>query len=197
MNRKIIAAFAVSALLMAGACSTPVTTQTLPQMSFTHLGVLNFNVESIEIDNRYKASNNSSQIEARFPTPPATAIRTWAIDRFKPVGPAGSGTLRIVINQASVKETDLKLEKGFTATFTKQQSNQYDLIMDIALEIIDGSGKQVGFSAAKASRSITTGEDLSLNDRDKRWFEMTEKAMAELNAEMESNIRRYLASWLR
>ena len=196
MKKHLFAAIAVSASLLTAACSTPVTKQTLPQMSFAHLGAINFNVETIEIDNRYKTPSDPAQIEARFPTPPADAIRIWAIERLKPVGAAGSGVLRVVINQASVKEIDLTLDKSLTGTFTKQQSNRYDLGLDIALEIIDGSGKQVGFSAAKASRTATTGEDISLNDREKKWFEMTEKTMVDLNTEIESNIRRYLAAWI-
>jgi len=194
---QIFAAFSVCAALTLSACSSPAPTQTLPQMSFAHLGTLNFNVETIEIDNRYKAPTDGTYIEDRFSTPPATAIRTWAIQRLKPVGEIGSGSLRVVINQASVKETDLKRDESFKGTFTKQQTNRYDLALDIALEIIDATGKQVGFSAAKASRSITTSEDISLNDREKRWFETTEKSMNDLNTEMESNIRRYLAAWLR
>ena len=196
MKKHVIAACALSALFMVGACSTPVAVQTLPQMSFAHLSALNFDVETVEIDNKYQSPNNANQVENRFPTSPAAAIRTWALDRLKPVGAAGSGKLRVVINHAGVKETNLKVDKSLTGAFTKQQSNRYDLAMDVALEIIDGTGKQVGFSAAKASRSITTGEDISLNDREKRWFEMTENAMGDLDAEMESNIRRYLARWL-
>lgn len=197
MKKQIFMAVALSTALLAGACSTPVSNQVMPQMSFAHLGTLNFDVETIEIDNRYKTPDESRQIESRFSTPPVEAIRIWAIDRLKPVGAAGSGTLRVVINQANVKETDLKLDKGIKGAFTKQQSNRYDVSLDIAVEILDATGKQVGFSAAKAFRSLTTGEDISLNDREKKWFEMTEKTMAELNAEIESNIRRYLAAWLR
>lgn len=197
MKKQLFLAFAFSTSLLVGACSTPVTQQTLPQMSFAHLGSINFDVETVEIDNRYLTPVESQKIESRFPTSPADAIRLWAIDRLKPVGAAGSGVLRVVINQANVKETDLTLDKSIKGAFTKQQSNRYDLALDIALEIIDGSGKQVGFSAAKAFRSITTGEDISLNDREKKWFEMTEKTMADLNVEIESNIRRYLAAWIR
>lgn len=197
MKKAVLAALAVSVPLWVGACSTTVPTQTLPEMSFAHLGTIDFNVETIEIDNKYTPSSDALRIESRFPTAPAEAIRIWALDRLKPVGEAGSGTLRIVINEASAKETDLKLETGLKAAFTAQQSNRYDLGLDIALVILDAAGKQVGFSAAKASRSLTTSEDITLNEREKKWFEMVEKTMVDLNSEMETNIRRYLAGWIR
>ena len=196
-KHSIFTAIALSASLALAACSTTVPPHALPKLTFAHLGAINFDVETVEIDNRYKAPNDPSYIENRFSTPPASAIRTWAIERLKPVGRANSGTLRVVINRASVQEHSLKRDKSFKGTFTRQQTNRYDLNIDVALELIDSSGKQVGFSAAKASRSISTREDLSLNEREKRWFEATEKTMTDFNGEMESNIRRYLARWLR
>ena len=196
-KHTIFTTVAVASFLALVACSTPAPTQVLPKLTFSHLAPIKFDVETVEINNLYKAPNDWAYIEDQFPTSPANAIRTWAIERLKPVGNAGSGTLRIVINQASVREHDLKLDKSFKGAFTKQQSNRYDVNIDVALELIDGAGKKVGFSAAKVDRSITTREDISLNDRDKRWFETTEKAMEDFNREMEANIRQYLAGWLR
>ena len=196
-KNTIFTTVAVASFLALVACSTPAPTQVLPKLTFSHLAPIKFDVETVEISNLYKAPNDWAYIEDQFPTSPANAIRTWAIERLKPVGNAGSGTLRIVINQASVREHDLKLDKSFKGAFTKQQSNRYDMNIDVALELIDGAGKKVGFSAAKVDRSITTREDISLNHRDKRWFETTEKAMEDFNREMEANIRQYLAGWLR
>ena len=193
----IFTAVVVASFLVLGACSTPAPTQVLPKLTFLHLAPMKFDVVTVEIDIPYKAPNDRVYIEDQFPTSPANAIRTWAIERLKPVGNVGSGTLRIVINQASVREHDLKLDKSFKGAFTKQQSIRYDMNIDVALELIDGAGKKVGFSAAKVDRSITTREDISLNDRDKRWFETTEKAMEDFNREMEANILQYLAGWLR
>lgn len=193
----ILTSIALAASFALGGCTTPAPTQTLPQITFAHLVPLEFDVEKVEVDNRYKAPNDPSYIEDRFPTPPASAIRIWAIERLKPVGAAGSGTLRVVIKRASVQEEKLDIDKGIKGAFTKEQSNRYTLMIDADVVILDSVGKQVGFSSAKASRSTTTREDISLNDREKQWFEMTEKTMGDFNTEMESNIRQYLAKYLR
>ena len=50
---------------------------------------------------------------------------------------------------------------------------------------------------AVASRSITTPEGATLNDREKIWFETTEALMADFDDEMERQIRRHLGTWLR
>ncbi len=196
-KNTLLATVAVAASLALAGCSTPAPVQTLPQITFAHLAPLLFDVETVEVDNRYKAPNDPRYIEDRFPTPPASAIRIWAIEHLKPVGASGSGTLRVVIKRASVEEEKLDIDKGIKGAFTKEQSNRYTLMIDADVVLLDSTGKQVGFSSAKASRSITTREDISLNDREKLWFEMTEKTMGDFNTEMESNIRQYLAKWVR
>ena len=198
MNKHIVfSVVAFVSLFTISSCSTSITNQASPRLTYSHLAPLSFAVETVEVDNRYKAPNDSTYIENWFPTSPASAIRSWAIERLKPVGNAGSGTLLIVINQASVREYDLELDTSFTGAFTKQQSNRYDMNIDVSLELIDSTGKKIAFSAAKVTRSITTREDISLNDRDRRWLETTEKAMEDFNREIEMSIRQYLAKWLR
>jgi hypothetical protein len=198
MNKYfVIAIVTFISFLAINGCSTPAPNQILPRLTYSHMAPLNFAVETVKIDNRYKAPNDPAYIENWFPTSPASAIRTWAIERLKPVGNVGSGTLLVVINQASVRKYDLKLDTSIKGTFTKQQSNRYDVNIDVTIELIDSNGKKVGFSAAQVTRSTTTREDISLNDRDRRWFEITEKIMEDFNREIEINISQYLAAWLR
>jgi hypothetical protein len=198
MNKLVVLATAIfMSLLAISGCSTPAPNQILPRLTYLHMAPLSFAVEKVEIDNRYKAPNDPAYIENWFPTSPETAIRTWAKERLKHVGNLGSGTLLIVINQASVRKYNLNLDTSLKGTFTKQQSNRYDVNIDVALELIDRTGKKVGFSAAQATRSITTREDISLNDRDRLWLEITEKTMEDFNREIETNVRQYLAAWLR
>ncbi len=65
------------------------------------------------------------------------------------------------------------------------------------LEFVDANGVVKGSASAKSSRSTTVREDASLNDREKIKFELVEKLMADFNLEMEKNIRRYAANWIR
>ena len=198
MNKYIgCAVVAFLSLLSISGCSTSIPNQASPKLTYSHMPPLNFAVETVEIKNRYKAPNDPAYIENGLSTSPASAIRTWAKERLKPVGNVGSGKLLIVINQASVRKYDLKLDTSFKGTFTKQQSNRYDVKIDVALELFDSNGKKVGFSAAQATRSTSTLEDISLNERDRRWLEMTEKIMEDFNREIEANIRQYLVAWLR
>lgn len=196
MKISLLKAAVISASLALAACETPVETQTLPKTTFAHLAPLNIAVEAVEIENRYRAPS-SNFIEDRFSTPPAAAVRLWSAERLKPVGGDGSGVLRIIINRASVKETELERDKSIKGSFIRQLSNRYDMEIDVDMEIRNAYGKQQAYATTKVSRSVTTREDISLNEREKKWFGMTEKAMNDFDRGMESQIRQYFASWLR
>ena len=183
--------------LLAGACQTPVPIQTFAEITFAHLEPLNINVARVEVENAYKAGTEPGHVENRFPVPPVKAMEQWVMDRLKPVGGPDSGTLRLIITDAGVVETALEKDKTAKGVFTKQQSHRYDLEAGGRLEIYDAAGTRSGYSAAKATRSVTTREDINLNDREKIWFRATEELMADFNREMENNISRYLRVWLK
>jgi len=183
--------------VLAGACETPAPIQTFAEITFAHLEPLRINVAKIEVENAYKPGNQRGHVENRFPVPPVKAMERWVVDRLKPVGGPGSGTLRLVITDAGVLETVLKKDKSAKGVFTKQQSHRYDLDAGGRLEIYDATGTRSGYSDAKATRTVTTREDINLNEREKIWFGATEKLMADFNREMENNIRQYLGAWLK
>ncbi len=188
---------ALVTVLLAGGCQTPAQNQTFADITFAHLQPLNINVAKVEVENVYKAGAEPNHVEDRFPVSPAKALERWVVDRLKPVGGPDSGTLRLVITDAGVVETELAKDTSTKGVFTKQQSHRYDLQAGGRLEIYDAAGTRSGYSAAKATRSVTTREDISLNEREKIWFGVTEKLMADFNREMENNIRQYLGAWLK
>jgi hypothetical protein len=63
------------------------------------------------------------------------------------------------------------------------------------LEVLDENGIRRAFIKAKAERRQTVAEDITLTGRRKIWFAITERLMAEFNAEMERNIQRYMTEF--
>ena len=183
--------------VLAGACETPPPIQTFAEITFAHLEPLNINVAKVEVENAYRTGGESGHVENRFPVPPVKAMEQWVVDRLKPIGGPASGKLRLVITDAGVLETVLKKDKSAKGVFTKQQSHRYDLTAGGRLEIYDAAGARAGYSVAKATRTVTTREDINLNEREKIWFGATEKLMADFNREMETNIRRYVGAWVK
>jgi hypothetical protein len=194
-RRRLLSMTAACALLAVAGCETPVNVQNLPDITFAHLAPIAMNVASVQVENRFHPPLSLPHVEHRVPVAPAKALSQWAKDRIKPVG--GVGTAKLIIEDASVTETKLARDESLKGTFTKQQSHRYDLAVRASLVMLDGAGVERGVSEARSSRSITVREDLSLNDWEKTLFETTDHLLTDFNTEMESNIRRHLADWIR
>jgi hypothetical protein len=175
------------------ACETPTPTRNLPDLTFAHLTPIKLNVAKIEVVSRYQTPLRAPNVEHLFPTPPVVALRQWAKDRLRAVGTEGVARL-VVVNAAAV-ESKLAQKTGFTATFTKQQTQRYDLVVEARLEISGSQGQ--GKATATATRFSTIREDATIHQRERLWFDLTEALVRDFDVAMEKNMRRYLGRWLR
>ena len=178
-----------------GACASPAPTQRLPDITFSHLQVYKVDVAKVEIENRYTAPLKAPHIVHLMPVAPDKVLEQWVKDRFQAVGRTGS--LRLIIEDARATETGLTLDKSLKGRLTKQQSKRYDIAVLATLHMRDGTGKTIGTARARAERSITAREDISLNDREKLWFDTVNLLMTDFNKAMEVNVQSYLSRWLR
>jgi len=185
---------ALAAGLLA-ACETAPPTQRLPEMTFAHLSAFQVDAARVQVENRFKDPLKAPHVEHLLPTAPAVALEQWAKDRVKAVGL--NGTARLIIEDARVTETALARDTSLKGKFTKQQSHRYDMAVRATLELRDAGGTLLAAAGANASRSITAREDISLNDREKLWFDTVGLLMKDFDREMDANIRKYLARWLR
>ena len=195
MKTRLIAICAILVTALAG-CSTSPPPQRFPELTYGHLGVMRLDVEKVEIVNEYQAPLAPPNVDHLFPIPPERAMRRWAQDRLAANGTPGRYA-RFVITDAKVTETNLPRSTGLTGAFTKDQSQRYDLSMSAAIEIREDRGNfRTGYATASTSRSRSVREDITINDREKVWFEMLEQAMNELNAELERQIKGNMARFL-
>ena len=175
-------------------CS-PAPTQRLPEITFSHLQVYKVDVAKIDIENRYTASLKAPHIVHLMPTAPDKALEQWLKDRFQAVGRTGS--LRLIIDEARATKTALSLNTSLKGRLTKQLSQRYDMALRATLDMRDERGRTMGTASARAERSITAREDISLNDREKLWFDTVNLLMTDFNKTMEVNVQSYLSRWLR
>ncbi len=175
-------------------CQINSTSQVFPELTFKHLKLLSLNVARLEIVSSYNQPMSAPNVDHLFHTQPAGALSNWAKDRFRANGT--NSFARFTIIEASVSETKLDKKKGIIGVFTKDQSERYDAILEAKLEIFDDSGHSKGFAKARATRSVTVREDSSINQREQAWFNLTEKLVRDINAELEENILKYLSRWL-
>ena len=103
----------------------------------------------------------------------------------------------MVVRRASVVEVPLKRSEGLKGLFTRDQSERYDAVIDMMVEIRDESGKVRVTVESMAKRSRSVSENISLIEREKVWFTIIESMMADLNVALENQIRIHMKDWIR
>ena len=168
------------------ACSAVVATPGFPELTYSHLQAIRLDVSTIEIVDAYDAPLREPNVEHRAPAQPAVAAKRWAEDRLVA---AGSGRRAVfTVQEASIIETKLEPAGGLKGIFTKDQSERYDATLLVDLAIIDSGGTRRGSASATATRSRTVPENITLNERERIWFQLVEGMMADLNRELEKAI---------
>ena len=191
---KNLFAAGVAMALLAG-CETPPPPSGFPQLSYAHLPPIKLNVADVKIISEFRSPGVAPNVEHLFPTKPLAAAERWSRERLKPVGQ--SGTARVTIRRASVVEVPLARSTGVRGMLTTDQSERYDGVIEIAIAILDGTGRQLGAVVSRAQRSRSVPENISVYDREKTWFDMVEAMMNDINVSLETQIRRHLRSSLR
>lgn len=178
-----------------GACETPAPTETFPEMTFQHLPALKLDVAKIEKSMAPGADTSTPEAAAQFPVLPSKVVSRWADDRLKAAGTGG--TASFTVTKSVVRDTALPVEKGVTGLFKKELSDRYSAEIEAKLEVVGDGDTRRAEAVARAAREATVREDMTINERRRRLYKLIEDLMADFNAEMEKNIRQYMAGFLR
>lgn len=184
-----------SSALLASACDTPPKRQTFATLTFQDRPQLRLDVAQIEIVQAYKAPGQAPNVDHLFPQKPLDVATAWGRDVLRAVGQRGMATYTIL--DASAIETDLPRSTGLTQVFKTEQSQRYDLKIAVRLEMGNPLLLTTGSAEASATRSQTVAENMTLNQREAIWFQMTESAMRELDQKLEAAIRDKLRVFVR
>ena len=174
------------------ACEIPAENPKFDDIRFTGKDAFRLTVGKIEIVRRYRAPAAAPNVDHRFPITPQQVLINWANDRLLAVGTTGTATF--VIEDASVVETKLKKKTGLKAFFTSQQSERYDGRLAVTLIIQKGNSRaQI---KAETLRSQTAAEHISVNDRDRIFYQLTHDLAVAIDQEVEAKIQQYLAEFV-
>ncbi len=172
---------------LAGCDSSPPPPPQFPELTFTHLPPIRLDVARIDVVRQYVLPGTKPNVEQLFPVLPAAVAERWAHDRLRAVG--GNGIARVTIKQASVVEVPLRRTTGIVGMFTTDQAWRYDGVLDVSVAIVDRSDGRRAEVSARAMRSRTAPEDISLNDRERLWFKLTEDLIDDVNASLTRQIQ--------
>ena len=178
-----------------GGCETPVTKPVFPDLTYGHLPPIRLKVARIEVVTAYVSPAARPNVEHLFPVTPAVVAARWLRDRLEATG--GQGLVRATVLEGGVVEVPLKKSTGIRGAFTIDQSERYDAVLAVKIQIIRENGSDAVMVFSRVERLRTVAEDISPYAREKLWFAMTEAMMNDLNADLERQIRTYFTGYLR
>ncbi len=180
---------AVALVATAASCSSaPPPPPKFSDIHFLALPPFKLDVSQIQVESHYQAPLQEPNVEHLFSVPPERALANWAHDRLLAVGPSTGAVARFTIIDASVRESELPKKEGLKAVFTTQQAERYDGHVAVQLQIINQQGLAVRTANAEASVSRSVPEGITLNERDKVWYDMTRDLMADLDRQLQRQI---------
>lgn len=170
---------AVSATLLLAGCEKDAPPPEMKPLSFDYLPKLRLNVGSIDIDNAWAPATvpDGTHVEALAPQQPVELLKRMAQERLLPVGTTGHAVL--VIDDASLI----------------QRAGQYEGAFAVHLDISTTEGAHAGEAKASVNATRTIVQD-SPNAARAALYELTKRMMADMNAELEFQIRKSLHDYL-
>jgi len=183
----------IFAAVIAG-CATEPPPDSFAQLRYTHLPKIELAAASVEVVQSYRSPAKAPNIEHQLPTPPGTAAAQWARDRLHAAG--GTNLVRVSILDASVIEVPLKRSEGLRGVITTDQSERYDGTLQIRIEMLAPDRRRLAMVESRATRSRSVAENITLAERERVWFRLTEDMMNDINTSLETQIRQYFAQWL-
>ncbi|MCA3247166.1 MAG: twin-arginine translocation signal domain-containing protein [Tagaea sp.] len=192
LSRRSFLAAAAAAPALAACADLPPPPQ-FPPISFAPRGTFRFEALRVEVAFDYQAPLAPPHVEHLFARTPEATLRLWAAERLAASG-RGERFVRFVVLDARVTETDLPRTQGFRGTFTTEPAQRYDGRIECAVEIRQQRGNfRDGIATATAVRQRSVLENISLNDRERVWYEMTQEMMRDIDAELHRQIEASLA----
>ncbi|MDJ0983305.1 MAG: hypothetical protein QNI94_16905 [Kiloniellales bacterium] len=189
---KAILLLAATSLTLVGCELTP-ERNVYPELTYQHLDPIRLDVRDIVVEQAYAPPLSNPNVDHDFPVKPMDVAARWAQDRLVAAGATRTATF--VIRDAAVVEVPLEQSEGVTGAFTTDQSERYDAHLEVQIVIRDDRGWEEANLITEVTRTMTVAEDVTLNEREKAWYSLTEKLMVDMDQRLaesiEENFQRY------
>ena len=163
-------------------CAPPPEAPSFPDIRFTAEPTFILQASQIEIRTLYQPGDADNA----FPVSPLRAIQNWARDRLRARGQGGPA--RFTIADATARIADVPIKGGVSGTFTDQVSQQYDVAIDAALELLDTTGVALRSARVTVSRSATVLQSATANDRARTRYGLVRDMMSDFDKQAQARI---------
>ena len=191
LPNRALAACAFALPLLA-ACTTPPQQLKFADITFEHRPDIEMDVGTVVVKQAYEAPMQAPNVDHFFPVAPARALMAWGRDRLVAMGDDGAATYTVTDAAATVE--DLGTDESLSAYFTTEQTERYTLKMAVRLSVDHPDG--TGSIRVTGQRATTVPEGASVFDRQRTWYDMTEKLMADMDEELETTLREELGRYV-
>ncbi|PZP84337.1 MAG: hypothetical protein DI582_09040 [Azospirillum brasilense] len=186
---------ALAATLTLVACQDAPVVNTPSSVTFAGKAPIRLNVAQINVVESYRSTMQKPFVEHTAPTTPAAGVKLWASQRLAAAGT--QGTVEVIIDDASIKETPLTKKDGIEGFFTDDQDARYDAHLRVTIRLYDGlSTVAQAESVVELNRMRTINEKASAAQRDAMFAAMVNDMMLQFDAEAESRLRQYFARFI-
>jgi hypothetical protein len=192
--RRLLGGLTLVLPLFLAACDTPPRANRFPQITFAQHQPIRLAVREIAVEEAYESPGSDPYIEHQLPIAPAGLAARWGRERLEPAGP--QNILNYVVREASVKEVRLERSGGVKGLLTLEQSERYEALIAVELQIVGETGGELARARAQSMRSITVPENATLHEREKVWFTLIEDILRDLDAQLERTIRESLHTFV-
>ncbi len=176
--------------LVLASCGPPTQAPNFADLHFTDEPPFLLQAAQLEIRTFYQATDDDNA----YPVSPLHAVQNWARDRLRTNGQGGPARFTIANASATVK--NLAVQGGLSGTFTDQVSQQYDVALDAALEILDTTGVAMRSIRVTATHSRTVLQSATANDREQARYDLVRALMADFDTQAQSRLTSGLGSYL-
>ena len=177
------------AVLALASCETAPPVTAVPDLSFAGMPTISLNVARIELVDNYHAPMQAPNVDHLFRQSPEDIARRMVEAQL--VANGSTGTLRVTIEDASVKKRDLPVEKGIQGAFENEPAEEYKAHVALRFELEDGSlGGRGGNASVTSDRTRTLLEDASPADRDMALFKMSEAIRDDIGQGLSGAVKR-------
>lgn len=194
LNRALRFTSVVAMALIVASCADKPQIQRLPELSFTDKPAINLDVAQMEIVSEYQPTGRPPNYEHLMPISPEAAAIRWAKQRLHPVG--RQGTARVVIKDAKVIKSNLHTDKSIAGVFKDEQAERYDGTLEITVQIQDERHMILGDVTARATRTRSLAEGVTVNERERALYDLTDALSHDIDMQMDGLIHSYLSRWV-
>ncbi|MEJ0009997.1 MAG: lipoprotein [Alphaproteobacteria bacterium] len=186
--------FAIALLALAG-CVDSAETYHAQRFDFATQPSVRINVARVKVVNAYRPPLAAPNVEQDFPTPPAKAVALWVRQRLQAAGT--QGVLEVTIDDASVRENKLPVDKSVSGFFTDQQTSRLDARLHVTLRLYTGGDAMSAASGdITVTRSVTLNRKASVTDRERAFDDMVAAMMTDFDMQAHDRLNSYFKAYM-